>query len=61
MEIDLKYRESKKSEEKQTGMLYLLKAVIYCAWLEDNMDYSKASIFAAKKSIELLQIIQNIA
>ena len=41
-------------------MLYLFKAAIDCIGLEDNMENSKASIFSGKKSIELLQVIQNI-
>ena len=41
-------------------MLYLFKADIDCTGLEDNIADGKASIFSGKKSIELLQVIQNI-
>ena len=41
-------------------MLYLFKAAIDCTGLEDNLDNGKLSVFTGKKSIELLQIIQNV-
>ena len=57
MEIHLCDGESKKSQEKQTGMLYLFKADIDCTGLEDSMTDGKTSVFTGKKSIELLQVI----